>query len=213
MEIQNYIDHTLLKPYATRADIHKLCEEAIHYDFQSVCINGCHILTAREKLDSTGIAVCSVVGFPLGSSSTEAKVAEAKDYILKGADEIDMVINIGLIKDAKFEQVREEIRAVKDVVGDNILKVILETCHLTDSEIQKACELTIEAGGDYVKTSTGFGARGADLKVVNLMKTIVGDEIGIKAAGGIRDRQSALKFIAAGANRIGTSSGVAMMKE
>ncbi|MDC6352107.1 deoxyribose-phosphate aldolase [Zeaxanthinibacter sp. PT1] len=212
MEIQHYIDHTYLKPYATQADIHKLCEEALAYSFRSVCVSGCHITSALEKLKGTDITVCSVVGFPLGSNSTKAKVAEAKDYVSKGAGEIDMVINIGWIKEAKFEQVRDEIRAIRDVVGPNLLKVILETCYLTDMETQKACELSIEAGADYVKTSTGFGARGADIKDVKLIKSIVGDQIGIKAAGGIRNKQAALSFIAAGASRIGTSSGVAIMK-
>jgi len=212
MEIQHYIDHTYLKPYATRADIDKLCEEAIAYSFRSVCVNGCHIISALEKLNATEIAVCSVVGFPLGSNSTRAKVAEAKDYILEGAGEIDMVINVGWIKEAKFGQVRDEIKAIKDAVQGNLLKVILETCYLTEQETQKACELSIEAGADYVKTSTGFGARGADIKDVKLIKSIVGDQIGIKAAGGIRNKQSALSFIAAGATRIGTSSGVAIMQ-
>ncbi|AKA34243.1 deoxyribose-phosphate aldolase [Flagellimonas lutaonensis] len=209
--IASYIDHTLLKPTATEADINKLCHEATTHGFHSVCINGCHVALAKKELGRTTVGICTVVGFPLGAMSTGAKVAEAKDYVDKGADEIDMVINIGWIKSNSENRVRDEIAAIKKAIDDRILKVILETCYLTQAEKRTVCELALEAKADFVKTSTGFGTAGATLADIKLMKAVVGDQMGIKASGGIRDRETALRFIDQGASRIGTSSGVAIV--
>ena len=211
MHFENYIDHTLLKPTATEKDIRQLCTEALNYNFYGVCINGCHLSLAKDLLKGSKVKLVAVVGFPLGSMSTKAKVNEAMDYMEQGANELDMVLNIGWLRSGDYLAVQEEIRQVKQVVGNNVLKVILETCYLTDAEIITACKLAVNAKADFVKTSTGFGPRGASFEDVVLMKKIVGNKIKIKASGGIKDAVTAQNYIDLGVARIGTSSGVAIV--
>lgn len=211
MQLNTYIDHTLLKPSATQNDILKLCTQAKTYHFFSVCVNSCYVKLAKETLRDSEVKVCTVVGFPLGAMSTEAKVFEAIDAVKNGADEIDMVINIGWLKSKAFNKVLNDISNVKEAIGKKTLKVILEISELTNNEIIKACHLCIEANADFVKTSTGFSKGGATLEAVTLMRQTLGNKAKIKASGGIRDAQTALQFIEAGADRIGASSGVAMM--
>lgn len=208
MKLSQYIDHTLLKPTATPAAIIKLCQEAKNYNFYAVCVNSCCISIAKKELHTSKIKIVAVVGFPLGANSTRAKVCEAKQAINDGADEIDMVLNIGFLKAQLFDQVQDDIAAVKVAIGDSTLKVILETCYLTDEEIKKACQLSKNAHADYVKTSTGFGTGGATEKAVKIMIKEVGDALKIKASGGIKDTETAKKYIELGASRIGTSSGI-----
>ena len=208
MQIQDYIDHTLLKPTATISDIEKLCKEAIDQKFYAVCVNGCHTKLAKKQLQDSKVKLAVVIGFPLGAMSTESKVFEAQDCIANGADEVDMVINVGWIKSGKINLVQREISSIKKAIGAKILKVIIETCYLTKEEKIKACELALDAGADFVKTSTGFGTGGATLEDVKLMKDVVGSKAKIKASGGIKDRATALKYIALGVSRIGTSSGI-----
>lgn len=213
MHIADYIDHTLLKPTATETQIQMLCEEAIAYGFKAVCVNGCWVKLAAGLLNRSKVQLATVVGFPLGSMTTEAKVAEAKDAIHNGADEVDMVVNIGWLKSQQFDKVQQDIAKVKEAVGRNVLKVILETCYLTDEEKEKACELAVAAEADFVKTSTGFGTGGATFEDVLLMKAVVGDKALIKASGGVRDKETALRYISMGVSRIGTSSGVKLVTE
>lgn len=210
--IASYIDHTMLAPQATVFQIRKLCEEAVKYHFASVCVNSCHVALCAELLKGTGVNVCTVVGFPLGAMSTKAKAFEAECAVADGAVEIDMVINVGALKDENWTFVEDDIRAVKKACGGKLLKVILETCLLTDDEIVRACQLSEAAGADYVKTSTGFSKGGATAEAVSLMRKTVGDRLGVKASGGIRDRESALKMIEAGASRLGCSAGVKIME-
>ncbi len=210
MQIQDYIDHTLLKPTAIPSDIEKLCQEAKDYKFQAVCVNGCFTKFAKEQLKNSQVKLAVVVGFPLGAMSTESKVFEAKDSVANGADEIDMVINLGWLKSGKLELVEREISEIKKAIGNKVLKVIIETCYLTQDEKIKACELAVKAGADFVKTSTGFGEGGATLEDVKLMKKVVGNKAKIKASGGIKNRATALKYISLGVSRIGTSSGIAI---
>jgi len=212
MQIADYIDHTNLKPTATVEDIKKLCEEAKTYGFYAVCVNGCHVSLAKEELRNSKVGLAAVIGFPLGAMSTQAKVFEAKECVKQGADEIDMVINIGWLKSKMYEAVGNEIQAIKLAIGDKILKVILETCYLTDAEKEKACSISVEAGADFVKTSTGFGSGGATFEDVVLMKRVVGDKAKIKASGGVKDKETALKYIELGVSRIGTSSGPSLLK-
>ncbi len=207
VQLEKYIDHTLLKATATPLEIQTLCREAITHGFKAVCVNGCWVPLAVKELLNSEVEVATVVGFPLGAMSSEAKVFEAKNAIANGADEVDMVINIGKLKSGDFVSVQEEIAQVKHVMGKQVLKVILENCYLDKEEIVKACELSMAAGADFVKTSTGFGNGGATLEDVALMKSVVGDRVLIKASGGIRDREIALKYIDLGVSRIGTSSG------
>ena len=209
--LNNYIDHTLLKATASKNDITKLCTEAKEYNFYSVCVNGCNVALAKSELKGTKIKVCSVVGFPLGAMSTQAKVDEAKTAIDSGADEIDMVINIGLLKSKDFDGVWKDIEAVKNMMPNHILKVILETCYLEELEIIKASELAIQSGADFIKTSTGFGTGGATIHGIKLMKSVAKNEIKIKASGGIKDTKTALEFINLGVDRLGTSSGIAIV--
>ena len=209
--LHTYIDHTLLKATATKNDIIKLCEEAIQYRFFSVCINSCYVALAKETLKHNDVKVCTVVGFPLGAMSTEAKVAETKKALADGADEIDMVINVGLLKSKDFDAVWQDIEAVKQQLPNNILKVILETCYLDEFEIIKASELAIQSGADFIKTSTGFGTGGATLEDIKLMKSVCKGCVKIKASGGIRDQKTALEYITLGADRLGTSSGIAIV--
>lgn len=202
----------MLAPQATVSQIRKLCEEAVKYHFASVCVNSCHVALCAELLKGTGVNVCTVVGFPLGAMSTKAKAFEAECAVADGAVEIDMVINVGALKDENWTFVEDDIRAVKKACGGKLLKVILETCLLTDDEIVRACQLSEAAGADYVKTSTGFSKGGATAEAVSLMRKTVGNRLGVKASGGIRDRESALKMIEAGASRLGCSAGVKIME-
>ena len=212
MELNKYIDHTLLKATATREDIIKLCEEAKRYNFFSVCVNSCYVALAKEQLNNTDVKICSVIGFPLGAMSTEAKVFETKQALKDGADEIDMVLNIGLLKSNHFDAVCKDIKAVKQIMPNNRLKVILETCYLEDVEILKASELAIQSGADFIKTSTGFGTGGATPHAIKLMTgAIANSGTKIKASGGIRDHQTAMMYINLGVDRIGTSNGIAIV--
>ncbi len=209
--LASYIDHTLLKAEASAEAVRQLCREAREYGFASVCVNSCRVPLCTAELEGSGVAVCSVVGFPLGAMHTEAKVFETKGALEAGAREIDMVMNLGAFKDRDYDVVMEDIRKVKAVCGSRVLKVILETCLLSEEEIVRACTLAKSTGADYVKTSTGFSKGGATLEHVALMRRTVGAEMGVKASGGIRSREDAHAMIQAGASRIGTSSGVAMM--
>jgi len=211
MPLNKYIDHTLLKPTATPADIKKLCQEAKKHSFAAVCIHPCYLEYAKEILKDTPVKVAVVIGFPLGAITPEAKVFEAKDAIKKGADEIDMVINIGMLKAGETTYVTREITEIKKAVGDKILKVILETCYLNEEEKKTASRAALEAKADYIKTSTGFGSGGATFADVNLMKDIAGNQMKIKASGGIKDRETAMKYIELGASRLGTSSGIELI--
>lgn len=212
MDINKYIDHTQLAADATKDKIKKLCDEAKEYDFASVCVNSCWVKYCAEELKDSSVNVCTVVGFPLGAMVTRAKAYEAKCAVEDGADEVDMVINIGALHDKDYALVEEDIREVKKACGDKLLKVIIEACLLSDEEKVKACELAAAAGADYVKTSTGFSKSGATAEDVALMRKTVGDKLGVKAAGGIRDSETAKKMIAAGASRLGCSAGIAIMK-
>ncbi|MGB6128340.1 MAG: deoxyribose-phosphate aldolase [Psychrilyobacter sp.] len=211
MRINKYIDHTVLKAIATEADIIKLCKEAREYKFFSVCINESYVSIAKKELEGSDVKIAVVIGFPLGAMSKDAKIFEAKKCIEDGADEIDMVINIGFLKDGKFDEVESEIREIKETIGTHILKVIHENCYLTDAEKRKACELSVSAGADFVKTSTGFGTGGSTFEDVALMKEVVGNKAQIKAAGGVRDIETAMKYIEMGVTRLGTSSGVSLV--
>jgi len=212
-EIAKLIDHTLLKPEATYNDIKKLCEEAKKYHFYAVCINPSFVKMAKELLKDTDIKVATVIGFPLGADSINAKVYETKDAILNGADEIDMVINIGVLKSKDYAYIYNEIRSVKSVAKEKVLKVIIEAPVLTYEEKIIACSISKAAGADFVKTSTGFSKQGgATVEDVRLMRSIVGDDVGVKAAGGIRTFEKAVEMINAGANRIGASSSIRIME-
>ena len=211
MKYNKYIDHTLLKQDATKDKINKLIDEAKEYDFKSICINPTWITYCKEQLKNTDVLICTVIGFPLGANTIESKVFEAKDAILKGADEVDMVINIGKLIDNDYEYLVKEISSIKEAVGNKVLKVIIETCLLTDEQIITACKAVMQAKADFVKTSTGFSTAGANVRVVKLMKDTVQDNCLIKAAGGVKTPQDLVEMIDAGANRIGTSSGVLLM--
>jgi len=214
MRINEYIDHTLLKSDATSEDIIKLCSQAKEYGFKSVCINPYYVPLAVSELKKSTVETCCVIGFPLGASNAEIKSFEAHTVIFEGASEVDMVINIGALKNRHYEVVEEEIRAVAAAArGKALVKVIIECCLLNDAQKKKACEIIMKAGADFVKTSTGFSTSGADIKDIMLMKKTVGDSIGIKASGGIKDYKTALAMITAGATRIGTSAGVDIMKQ
>ena len=212
MGLNKYIDHTILKATASSADVQKLCEEAIEHEFYSVCVNGCYVADAKHLLQGTDVKVAAVVGFPLGAMTTASKVFEAKEAIENGASEIDMVINVAKLKDGEFDYVENEILLIKEAIGDNVLKVIIETCYLTDEEKVKACELSLVAKADFVKTSTGFGTGGATYEDVKLMKSVVGDNAKVKASGGVRDKETAQKYVDLGAERLGTSSGIEIVK-
>lgn len=211
-KLNNYIDHTLLRPEASAEDIKKLCLEAQKYQFKTVCINSSRIPQAREWLKGGQVQICTVVGFPLGAGHTISKVAEARWAIEAGAKEIDMVLNVGWIKDKNWTALEDEISQLSAVVGERTLKVILETCLLNTDEIVRACQCAVAGKADYVKTSTGLGSYGATIADVKLMKETVGDQALVKASGGIRDMATALAMIEAGASRLGTSSGVALME-
>ena len=210
-EILKHVDHTLLKPIATWEDIQKICDESIEYNTASICIPACYISRINEKYGDK-VNICTVVGFPLGYSVTEAKVLEAKQAIENGANEIDMVINISDVKNGDYDKVTAEIKALKEAVGDKILKVIIETCLLTEEEKIKMCEIVTEAGADFIKTSTGFSTSGATFDDIALFKKYVGENVKIKAAGGISSFDDAKKFIELGADRLGTSRLVKIAK-
>ena len=212
MKLNKYIDHTLLKADATAEQIKKICAEARKYDFASVCVNSCHVPLAKAELQGTDVKVCCVVGFPLGACFTEAKAYEAALSVERGAEEVDMVINIGAAKEGNWGLVEQDIKAVVDACHPKaILKVIIETCLLTDEEKRQACLCAQRAGADFVKTSTGFSVSGATPEDVALMRETVGPDMGVKAAGGVRCTEDADKMISSGATRLGTSSGVKLM--
>ncbi|BCV22694.1 deoxyribose-phosphate aldolase [Moorella sp. Hama-1] len=208
------IDHTLLKPQAKPEDIQRLCEEAINYSFASVCVNPCYVSLAAKMLTGTNVKTCTVIGFPLGANDTSIKVKESQRAIEQGAQEIDMVINIGMLKSRELAYVGKEIKEIVNVatMGNGIVKVIIETCLLEHDEKIIACKLAVDNGATFVKTSTGFNGPGAQINDVALMRKTVGENVGVKASGGIRDYQAALSMLAAGANRLGTSSGVVIME-
>ena len=207
-----YIDHTILKPDASLAQVKKVCDEAKEYNFASVCVNTGYVKFVAEQLAGTDVKPCVVVGFPLGACTTEAKAFEAKDAIEKGAKEVDMVINIGAIKSNDWDLVEKDIAALVDTCkGKALLKVILEPCLLTDDEKVKACQICKKVGADFVKTSTGFSTGGATVEDVKLMRETVGPEMGVKASGGVRTYEDAVAMIKAGASRLGASSGVAIV--
>ena len=211
MKINQYIDHTNLKADATFDQIKKLVDEAVENDFYSVCVNSSYVKFIRDY--NKDIKIAAVVGFPLGAMTKDAKVFEAKEAIRDGASEIDMVINIGRLKSEDYFYVEDEIRAIKEAIGENILKVIIETCLLTEDEKIKACKLALNAGADFVKTSTGFSTGGASVADINLMKEAVEGKIKVKASGGIHTREEALALIEAGADRIGASKSIDICKE
>ena len=207
MAYNKLIDHTLLKQDATPEQIIKLCEEAKQFDFMSVCVNPAYVPLAAQCLEGSSVKVCTVIGFPLGMNLTRTKVEEAELAIKEGADEIDMVINVGMLKAGHDKYVEEEIRELKAVAGQRVLKVIIETCLLTDEEKVRACIASKNAGADFVKTSTGFSTGGATVRDVALMRKTVGPEMGVKASGGVRTHEDLIAMVEAGANRIGTSNG------
>ncbi|WP_061313451.1 deoxyribose-phosphate aldolase [Clostridium botulinum] len=210
-EILKHVDHTLLKPVATWDDIKKICDESIEYNTVSICIPACYISRIHETYGDK-INICTVVGFPLGYSSTEGKIAETKQALADGANEIDMVINISDVKNKAYDKVTEEIRVLKEVVGNKILKVIIETCYLTEEEKIAMCKAVTEAGADYIKTSTGFGTGGATLEDIKLFKKHIGPNVKIKAAGGVSTVEDLNMFINEGCDRLGTSRAVGLLK-
>jgi deoxyribose-phosphate aldolase len=212
MELNKYIDHTLLSASTTEADILQLCKEAIKYNFYAVCISSDYVPVAKQALEKSNVKICTVVGFPLGAMSTKAKIFEAKQAIEEGAHEIDMVLNIGRLKSKNHVAVLKDISDVKRAIGLTPLKVILEISELSKNEIVKACEICIDANADFVKTSTGFSKSGATLTAAKIMRKTVRNQLKIKASGGIGDAETAQKYVDAGVHRIGTSSGVAMMQ-
>lgn len=213
MDIAKYIDHTVLAADARKEKIEALCKEAYQNGFASVCVNSCWVSLAAKLLEGTEVKVCTVVGFPLGAMDSVSKADEARNAVRNGADEIDMVINIGFLKSGMYDEALEDIREVRKATEGKTLKVIIETCLLTDEEKRKACELSEEAGADFVKTSTGFSTGGATVEDVALMKSVVGDRLSVKASGGIRDYKTAKAMIEAGASRIGASAGVRIVEE
>ncbi len=211
--MHDLIDHTLLKPEATRPQVAKLCAEAREHRFASVCVNACYVPMAAKELKGSGVKVCTVVGFPLGVSPTSVKLTETRWVLEHGAQEVDMVMNIGAAKNAEWEHVEKDIRTLAEAChkGGAILKVILETCLLTEPEIVRACQAAWAGGADFVKTSTGFSSGGATVEHVQLMRQTVGQNLGVKASGGIKDLATAKAMVDAGASRLGTSSGVAIV--
>lgn len=213
MEYNRLIDHTLLAPDATKAQIEKLCEEAREYEFASVCVNPGWIRLSKSLLKDSPVKVCTVIGFPLGATMMASKISEAKESLFEGADELDMVINVGRLKDHDDGYVETEIRELKKVCGEHVLKVIIETCLLTEEEKTRACLLAKNAGADFVKTSTGFSKGGATVEDVKLMRETVGPDMGVKASGGVKSKEDLVKMVEAGATRIGTSHGVDLVKD
>lgn len=213
MRKAEYIDHTILKATATKKDILELCAEANKYKFKSVCVNPYYVALAHSLLKDSGVLTCTVIGFPLGQNTSDVKAYETTKSIADGADEVDMVINVGALKDKDYDFVKEDIKAVVNAANGVLVKVILETCYLTDEEIEIASRLAKEAGADFVKTSTGFGTGGATSHAVSIMRNTVGPDMGVKASGGIRTKDDMEEMINAGANRIGCSAGVKIMEE
>ncbi|NAS10483.1 deoxyribose-phosphate aldolase [Poritiphilus flavus] len=213
MELAQYIDHTLLKPTATPADIRKLCSEAREYEFHAVCVNSSHLALAGKELRESEVAIAAVIGFPLGAMGSTVKVFETQFCIDQGADEIDMVLNIGWLKSGMHEQVKDEISRIKEITGSKILKVIIESCYLSEAEKEAACAIVASSGADFIKTSTGFGTGGATFEDVQLMKRLLPESVKIKASGGIKDHVTARKYLELGASRLGTSSGIAIVSE
>ena len=214
MEINRYIDHTILKPEATEEQVMQLCKEAVKHEFAAVCVNPSFVVPVKHKLRGTGVNTCTVIGFPLGAADSLTKAFEAGLAIENGAIEVDMVINIGALKSGNMQKVAEDIGAVVKVAADKVLvKVIIECCLLTDEEKKAVCRAAVDEGANFVKTSTGFSSGGATAEDIRLMRETVGPGIGVKASGGIRDYSAALKMIEAGADRIGTSAGIAIMEE
>lgn len=212
MNINRYIDHTLLSATATEKDIVTLCEQAVKYDFFSVCVNSGYVRLAKKHTTGSNVKVCSVIGFPLGQMDTSSKIAETGFAVSNGADEIDMVINVGKLLEGDYTYVQDEISAIKNILGNRVLKVILETCYLNKEQIRMASTLSIEAGADYIKTSTGFGTGGATPEDVSIMLNIAGDKALVKASGGVRDQATAIAYIEMGVKRLGTSNGIKIMQ-
>lgn len=213
MNYNKMIDHTVLKADTPLETIKRICDEAMEYGFASVCINPCHVAYCADYLKDSDVNVCTVIGFPLGANTSAVKAFETKDAIANGTDEIDMVMNIGALKDKNYDLVRDDVKAVVEAANGTLVKVILETCLLTEDEIKKACELCVEAKADYVKTSTGFSTRGATIEDVRIMKEAVHGKAKVKAAGGVRTPEDMVKIVAAGADRIGTSAGCSLVKK
>ena len=211
MNYNKMIDHTVLKADTPLETVKRICDEAMEYGFASVCINPCHVAYCADYLKDSDVNVCSVIGFPLGANTSAVKAFETKDAIANGADEIDMVMNIGALKDKNYDLVRNDVKAVVEAANGTLVKVILETCLLTEDEIKKACELCVEAKADYVKTSTGFSTRGATIEDVQIMKAAVQGKAKVKAAGGVRTHEDMVKIVEAGADRIGTSAGCSLV--
>ena len=213
MNYNKMIDHTVLKADTPLETVKRICDEAMEYGFASVCINPCHVAYCADYLKDSDVNVCTVIGFPLGANTSAVKAFETKDAIANGAEEIDMVMNIGALKDKNYDLVRDDVKAVVEAANGTLVKVILETCLLTEDEIKKACELCVEAKADYVKTSTGFSTRGATIEDVRIMKEAVHGKAKVKAAGGVRTPEDMVKIVAAGADRIGTSAGCSLVKK
>lgn len=213
MNYNKMIDHTVLKADTPLETVKRICDEAMEYGFASVCINPCHVAYCADYLKDSDVNVCTVIGFPLGANTSAVKAFETKDAIANGADEIDMVMNIGALKDKNYDLARDDVKAVVEAANGTLVKVILETCLLTEDEIKKACELCVEAKADYVKTSTGFSTRGATIEDVRIMKEAVHGKAKVKAAGGVRTPEDMVKIVAAGADRIGTSAGCSLVKK
>lgn len=212
-ELAGMIDHTILKPEATREQVEKVCREAVRYGFKAVCVNSAHVRFADRRLAGSGVAVCSVIGFPLGAMHTDAKAFEAQAAVKDGAAELDMVLNIGALKSGDLKGAQADIEHVRRAAGAGVvLKVIIETCLLSQAQKVQACSISRKAGADFVKTSTGFSSGGATLADVSLLRKTVGRQMRVKASGGIKDLTTALAMIAAGADRLGTSSGVAIVE-
>lgn len=212
MQVNKFIDHTILKAVATKDDVKKICDEAIKYDFKSVCINPANVAYAKELLEDSDVLVCTVIGFPLGANTKEIKALETLDAIKNGADEIDMVINVGKAKEHDYDYIEEEIKLVVASAAGKTVKVIIETCYLTDEEKVECCLAAKRANATFVKTSTGFGTGGATKEDIALMRATVGEEMGVKASGGVRSLEDLEQMVEAGASRIGASSGVAIME-
>jgi deoxyribose-phosphate aldolase len=206
------IDHTVLAAHATKGKVSQLCDEARDFGFFSVCVNPCWTSFAAEKLQGSDVEVCVVAGFPLGANKSEIKALEAKTAVAEGAGEVDMVMNVGALRAKDYDYVSDDIKRVVDATGDALLKVILETCYLTNDEIVKACELCVEAGADFVKTSTGMGGFGAFPDHIKLMRSVVGPDIGVKASGGISNFKDVWRLVNAGASRIGASAGIGILE-
>jgi deoxyribose-phosphate aldolase len=213
MEFPKYFDHTILSPFATKGNVEQVCREALEKDFAAVCVNGCYTKLVSEILQGSNVRTCTVIGFPLGAHSESVKIFEAQQALKDGADEIDMVINIGALKDGDWAKVEKEIRKIKKVCGEKVLKVIVETCLLTQEEKKSCCEVVSRAGADYIKTSPGFSTGGALAEDVKLFRVNLSDEGKIKASGGIRDYETAQLMIEAGADRLGTSATLIILEK